>query len=870
MPRKKSPASSEVAAYIYIKRNLDLLGWDVRNPARNPSGQVFTQNEVLHDEIVGPLLKGQKPENVVKVTDTTYWVLESKRTHAELEKAVNEAADYADLINESRNVQALFISGVAGNDEDSWLIENQFWNGRRYVPITANGQPLTSLLSPEIIQRVLEEGPDLQDVPIDAEMFLGAAERINGILHDGAVNKNARASVMAALLLAMIEDVPKLDVAPPVLIRDINTRAETALSREGKGEFFQYIKLALPPTVDNHVKFKRALVLTIQELNNLNIRSAMRSGTDVLGKFYEVFLKYGNGAKEIGIVLTPRHVTSFAVEALNVNERDIVYDPTCGTGGFLVAAFDRVQRDSGEEAREWFKEHSIFGVEQDSAVAALAIVNMIFRGDGKTNLREGNCFTYRIVREGQGRHARVRFAKEREEVVPGTPGVTKVLMNPPFKPKTGGGTPEFKFVDHALDQMEDGGLLFSVLPYGEMVKPKAYEQWRRRLLRDHTLLCVLTLPPDLFYPVGVLTVGIIVRKGIPHPPEQNVLWVRSIYDGHLKSKGKRLPVPSMPDDLSATLNDVKAFVATPTYPVANVAMFKKAAPVDYGDKHLELVPENYLDQAPLSVEDVREALDQAIREGIAFLIKMNLYRPGMEGAETPPAPKKAKARGEVKWKDFRLTDLFGVKSGSTHAKKELDPGNVPLISCGDVDQGLVGFYDIEKKKRHKEAVTVAYNGAPLTAKYHPYPFGAKDDVAVLTPLSPMSPAVMQFIAVIISSMRWRYHYGRKCFRGKLMELEIPLPVTPGGEPDTALMEAIVKEAPYWQHIEAAGQDAKLPEVSPLTSLETDLRARTELPYPDTDLSPAAQRTIRRMIEAGEDEGPDVETFLSNLERAAEP
>ena len=37
----------------------------------------------------------------------------------------------------------------------------------------------------------------------------------------------------------------------------------------------------------------------------------MRSGKDVLGKFYEVFLKYGNGAKEIGIVLTPRHITRF-------------------------------------------------------------------------------------------------------------------------------------------------------------------------------------------------------------------------------------------------------------------------------------------------------------------------------------------------------------------------------------------------------------------------------------------------------------------------------------------------------------------------------------------------------------------------------
>ena len=60
----------------------------------------------------------------------------------------------------------------------------------------------------------------------------------------------------------------------------------------------------------------------------------MRSNTDVLGKFYEVFLKYGNGAKEIGIVLTPRHVTNFAAEVMNITYKDIIYDPTCGTEGF--------------------------------------------------------------------------------------------------------------------------------------------------------------------------------------------------------------------------------------------------------------------------------------------------------------------------------------------------------------------------------------------------------------------------------------------------------------------------------------------------------------------------------------------------------
>lgn len=91
----------------------------------------------------------------------------------------------------------------------------------------------------------------------------------------------------------------------------------------------------MPPTPDNHIKFRKALLETMQELDSINIRSAMNSGTDILGRFYEQFLKYGNGSKEIGIVLTPRHITKFAVEVLNITSKDKVLDPACGSGGFL-------------------------------------------------------------------------------------------------------------------------------------------------------------------------------------------------------------------------------------------------------------------------------------------------------------------------------------------------------------------------------------------------------------------------------------------------------------------------------------------------------------------------------------------------------
>lgn len=614
----RTSKGSEVDAYLFIRDNLKLMGWDVRNPARHPSGQVYTQSECLTHEEIKKCLGLEKPENIVKVTESVLWVIEAKRERKQLAQATGEAEEYARKINKSQMFQARFISGVAGNDSDGYLVQTRVFLGGKFQPITINSKETSALISPEVARLVLTSGATIQDVPINEPLFLAKAEKINEILHLGAINKNYRARVMAALLLALAEDtIPDLDAAPSVLISDINGRARRVLSSQGKSDFYRYIDLALPPTEDNHIKFKTALVRTIQELNNLNIRSAMNSGTDVLGKFYEVFLKYGNGAKEIGIVLTPRHITKFSVDVLGISDRDIIYDPTCGTGGFLVSAFDEVKRTCNQTQVSRFKKNNLFGVDQEPEIVALAIVNMIFRGDGKHNIHEGNCFQKNLVRTTRGNVVTAEYAKR-------TPkddelAVTRVLMNPPFALRSND-EKEYKFVDCALRQMQDGGLLFSVLPYSAMVKPGSYCEWRRALLNAHTLLSVITFPEDLFYPIGVHSLGIFVKKGTPHPPEQRVLWIRALNDGLLKNKGKRLPNSKATDDYAKVRDLAKAFLANPTMVVYQAEQFQKACPIDFADPLLELVPENYLDQAAPSQEEIREGMEQTARDTVAFLI----------------------------------------------------------------------------------------------------------------------------------------------------------------------------------------------------------------------------------------------------------
>ncbi len=291
--------SSEVHAYVYIRDELEAKGWDTRNPARHSSGQVYTQSECLSHPEIKKCLVLDKPENVVKITESVFWVIEAKRSHRQIAQAVSEAIEYASKINQSNRIRACFISGVAGNSLDGFLIRTRFLHKGRFTPITWNGVEVTGLLSRDDLEQILRQNsPNIENPTINEKLFLSRANRINEILHLGAVNPHQRAGVMAALLLSMLSDTgPNVEErSPSVLIGDINSRVESVLKNQDKSEFSDYVKIALPATPDNHMKFRQALIDTIQELNNLSIKSAMNSGADWLGAFYEVFLKYATNS----------------------------------------------------------------------------------------------------------------------------------------------------------------------------------------------------------------------------------------------------------------------------------------------------------------------------------------------------------------------------------------------------------------------------------------------------------------------------------------------------------------------------------------------------------------------------------------------
>lgn len=152
-------------------------------------------------------------------------------------------------------------------------------------------------------------------------------------------------------------------------------------------------------------------------------------------------------------------------------------DPTCGTGGFLVSAFDYVKQTASKEQIDEFRINHIYGIEQDSEIVGLALVNMIFRGDGKSNIYEGNTLN-NTFKKVNNVYTRIDMLSQN---IKGDNFLSKTLMNPPFAIQN---EEEYKFLDPALSQMIVGGLLFAIVPTSTITSAtdgKGEITWRKEL-----------------------------------------------------------------------------------------------------------------------------------------------------------------------------------------------------------------------------------------------------------------------------------------------------------------------------------------------------------------------------------------------------
>src|ERR1043166_5302987 len=162
-----------------------------------------------------------------------------------------------------------------------------------------------------------------------------------------------------------------------------------------------------------------------------------------------------------------------------------------------------------------------------------------------------------------------------------------------------------------------------------------------------------------------------------------------------------------------------------------------------------------------------------------------------------PAATPNKPVWQPKFSAFPLDDLFDLKAGDYHNASDLPPGDVPLISCGDTDDGITAFVSVPKECIYDHKLTIAFNGMnTLTTKYHPYDFATKDDVAICIPKKPWRVATLVFVQLMMAREKWRYSYYRKCFMDKLRRQSVMLPAK-SSDVDEDTIETVMESTTYW-------------------------------------------------------------------------
>lgn len=231
---------------------------------------------------------------------------------------------------------------------------------------------------------------------------------------------------------------------------------------------------------------------------------------DVKGAIYESILEKNGQDKKSGAgqYFTPRSLIQTMVDVTRPKITETVCDPACGTGGFLLAAYDYMKEQSQDkDKRDFLRDKALHGFDNTALVVTLASMNLYLHGIG-------------IERSPV-------ICQDSLEKAPDTL-VDVILANPPFGTRPSGSVdinrPDFyvetknnqlNFLQHIMVMLKNGGRAAVVLPDNVLFEGGAGETIRKELLKNFNLHTILRLPTGIFYAQGVKANVLFFSKGTP-------------------------------------------------------------------------------------------------------------------------------------------------------------------------------------------------------------------------------------------------------------------------------------------------------------------------------------------------------------------
>lgn len=245
---------------------------------------------------------------------------------------------------------------------------------------------------------------------------------------------------------------------------------------------------------------------------------------DLLGAAYEYLIKYfaDSAGKKGGEFYTPFEVVRLLVQITKPEAGNEIYDPTAGSGGFLIQSHQYVE-EQGQDPNDL----ALYGQDSNGTVWSICNMNMILHNITRFTIENGDTLEDpQILENGQVR----KF--------------DRVLANPPFSqnysranmkfpsrfrewcPETGKKA-DLMFVQHMLASLKPDGHMATVMPHGVLFRGGKEKLIREIFINDDVIEAIISLPPGLFYGTGIPACVIVANKNKPDSLKDKVLFINA-------------------------------------------------------------------------------------------------------------------------------------------------------------------------------------------------------------------------------------------------------------------------------------------------------------------------------------------------------
>jgi type I restriction enzyme M protein len=404
---------------------------------------------------------------------------------------------------------------------------------------------------------------------------------------------------------------------------------------------------------------ERNFLDVLDKVHQLSTEAIDPTHVFTLSQVYEgLLLKMGEKGNDGGQFFTPRQVIKAMVQVIDPTVDETVYDPGCGTGGFLAQSFEHIKAKLGNDATaeqlETLKQRTFWGREKENLIYPIALANLVLHGIDKPNLWHGNTLTGRETYGG---------------LFDGAPQTFDVILtNPPFGGKEGKeaqtnfdyktSATQVLFLQHVIRSLREGGRCGIVLDEGLLFRTNqdAFTKTKRKLLDECDLWCVVSLPAGVFTAAGagVKTNLLFFTKGRP----TRKIWYYDLTDVKVRKKTPltlkhfedffRLLPTRADSDLSWTvdMDERKRIAAEEARPLKEQSAAKSQQAAQWSERLKDLKKAKPRDEAAIeeaetkAKELAREARDLAakakeIEDAVYDLKAVNPHKKPVVDTRTP-------------------------------------------------------------------------------------------------------------------------------------------------------------------------------------------------------------------------------------------